>query len=107
MNRPVRPMTPIGWRSFWLGMATAVWGLFFPALPQLVNRLIEPGRRFIPLGFSGAMLELALALAAIVVGVLALKKGERSWLSLAAFILAVIIGGFWILFMLGELFMPV
>lgn len=39
-----------------------------------------------PLGFTSALLELVLAVAAIVTGIIALRKGERSWLTLLAFV---------------------
>ena len=60
----------------------------------------------IPMGLTSAMLEFVLAISAFVVGVVALRKGERSWLTLVAFVLAVLVGGFWILFGFGEMLFP-
>jgi hypothetical protein len=51
-------------------------------------------------------LEFALTVSALAVGIVALKKGERSWLTLAGFVPAIIVGGFWILFALGEVLSP-
>ena len=58
------------------------------------------------MGFTSATLEFALAISAFVVGIVALRKGVRSWLTLLTFVLAVIVGGFWILFGLGEVLFP-
>ena len=56
----------------------------------------------LPLGLAGAVLELVLTLAALGVGVVALRRGERSWRVLVAFAMAVLAGGFWISFALGD-----
>jgi hypothetical protein len=99
----------LGWWTFWLGVATVVWGVLLPSLPKLLKAVVGgfSGRPFpIPVGFTSAILEFALAVSAIVVGVVALKKGERSWLTLLAFIPAATVGGFWILFALGEVLSP-
>ena len=53
------------------------------------------GTAAIPSG-SPAAIEFVLAIAAIAMGIIALRKGERSWLTLLAFVLVVIVGGFWI-----------
>jgi hypothetical protein len=52
------------------------------------------------------ILELVLAVSALTVGVFAFRRGERSRLMLAGFVVAVIIGGFWIFFALGEVLAP-
>ena len=52
------------------------------------------------------MLALLLAIATVVLGVRALHRGERSGLTIIGLALAVIIGGFWILFALGEALLP-
>jgi hypothetical protein len=41
-----------------------------------------------------------------VAGLIALRKGERSWLTLLVFVPAVVVGGFWIFFALGEVLSP-
>jgi hypothetical protein len=43
---------------------------------------------------------------ALLTGIRALRGGERSWLVVLGFALAVIVGGFWILFALGEVLVP-
>jgi hypothetical protein len=42
----------------------------------------------------------------LVIGIVALGRGERSWLTLAGFAAALIVGVFWILFALDEVSSP-
>ncbi len=109
MKRPLRPASGLGWWAFGLGVATAVWGVLLPSLVGLLGAAFggATGRRFpIPVGFTGAILELVLAVSALTTGIIALRKGERSWLTLLAFVPAVVVGGFWIFFALSEVLWP-
>ena len=109
MKRPIRPASALGWWAFGLCVATVAWGVLFPFLLGLLSSLVResPGRPIpIPAGLTSALLEFALTISALVVGWLTLRKGERSWLTLLTFVLAVIVGGFWILFGLGEVLSP-
>ena len=90
-----------------MGLLAVFWGAFLPALVPLLARLLGPsGRIRISMGMSSMAIELTLAIAAIVVGIGALRKGERSWMMLVAFILAILVGGFWIYFVAGEVLYP-
>jgi len=60
----------------------------------------------IPVGISTVLFETGLAVAAMVTGIVALWKGDRSWLTIVGAVLTLFIGGFWILFALVELFAP-
>ncbi len=106
--RPLLPTSALGWWAFGLGVAAVVWGALMPSLVRWLWSAFggASGRPRIPLGFTSAALEVVLAIAALVVGIIALKKGERSWLTLLAFVLVVIVGGFWIFFALGEVLWP-
>ena len=109
MKRSMLPTSVLGWRAFWLSVATVVWGVLLPSLPELLRPAVEgaSGRPIpIPVGLTSAALEFVLALTALVVGFVALRRGERSWLTLLAFVPAVAVGGFWILFGLGEVLSP-
>lgn len=109
MTRPLQPASRLGWWAFWLGCATLFWGRLFLALPALVGPLLNgAGSRpmRIPLGLAGAAIEVLLTISALVVGGIALKKGERSWFGLVAFALAFFVGGFWVVFALGEVLAP-
>ncbi len=103
MNRPIQPSSRLGWWALWLGFATGLWARVFPLLPALLGPRL-PIR--IPLGRAGSVIEVALALAALSTGVIAMRRGERSWLNIIAFVLAAIIGGAWLLFALGQVVVP-
>lgn len=109
MKRPIRPTTALGWWAFCLGITSVGWGVLLPTLPEsliAIGIATEGGPFPIPVGFSGLILELIVAISALTVGVLAVRRGERSWLTLAGFVPAIVIGGFWILFALGEVLVP-
>ena len=108
MKRALQPTSSLGWWSFWLSFATITWGRLFPLLVGLLApRLRSVESPFpVPIGFTGAALELVLALAAFGVGVAAIRKGQRSWMVLVALAVAVLVGGFWLVFALGEVLWP-
>jgi len=103
MNRPIQPSSRLGWWALWLGFATGLWVRVFPALsgllgPQLGDRMA--------LDLASAVIEVALAIAALAAGAAAMKRGERSWLNVVALVLALIIGMPWLSFALGKVFGP-
>lgn len=106
MKRALRPASTLGWWAFGLGLATAIWGLLVTSMPRLLQPLIESSGIRVPAGMSSVLLEIGLAIAAIVTGIVALWKGDRSWLTIVGAVLALLIGGFWILFALGEVLAP-
>jgi hypothetical protein len=109
MKRPILPSSRLGWWAFGLGIATLVLGVLLPSMPDILARALGmgPGDRFpIPVGFTSVIVEFILAVSALVVGVVAMRRRERSWLALVGFAVAVLIGGFWILFALGEVLSP-
>ncbi len=60
-----------------------------PWLYNLFGMLLAAATRqplLIPMAYALAIIDLVLALAALVVGLVALRKGERSWMSLLAFV---------------------
>ena len=54
---------------------------------------------------NGVLLAIILAIAAVVVGIVAFKKSERSWMALVAFILAVAVFGFWVFLVPGAIYL--
>lgn len=108
--RPVRPVSRAGWWVFWLGLLAAALGLFLPFITQTIATAIrasglEPTLR-IPLGFNMVLLALVVAAVTLIKGVRAVGRGERSWLTIIGMVLALLAGGFWLLFALGELLFP-
>lgn len=105
MKRPLRPALHVGWWAFWLGLAAVVLGILLPFLVGLAAWLFAGALRM-PIGFNSVLLAVILAIAAIVVGIVALRRGERSWMTLTGLVGAILVGGFWILFALGEVLWP-
>ena len=100
-----KPKTTIGRWATGLGIATAAWGAIFPFFGSVV-RALQVERLPFPVGAGGATIEVVLALAALVTGVIAVTRRERSWLFVIGFGLAAVVGGFWLLFVAGEVFFP-
>ena len=108
MKQAIRPASALGWWAFWLGIASVIWGVLLPSLPRLLRAAGGAAGWPIPVpvGLTSVTLEFSLAASALAAGIVALKKGERSWLTLVGFVAAFIVGGFWILFALGEVLSP-
>jgi len=86
-ERSFRPTSRLGWSAFWLGLVSLAWTLAMPWLYDLFGALLAAATRqplLIPMAYALTIIDLALALAALVVGLVALRKGERSWMSLLA-----------------------
>jgi hypothetical protein len=64
------------------------------------------GRRGLPTGSSLVSVEIVLAVVTITLGAVALLRKDRAWLLVGSFAIAVLVGGFWMLFVLGELVSP-
>lgn len=77
-------------------------------LSALIRQLLDPvsGARTVAPGFTGAIISLALSAAALVAGMRAFRQGDRSWVVLAALILSVLVGGFWVFMILGSILSP-
>jgi hypothetical protein len=88
VKRPIRPTSRLGWWAFSLGLASLAWTLAMPWLYNLFGMLLAAATRqplLIPMAYALAIIDLALAPAALVVGLVAWRKGERSWMALLAF----------------------
>ena len=107
MSRPVLPSSEVGWWAAGLAWAVVVVGLLLPSMTSWFGPLQERlGRRGLPTGSSLVSVEIVLAVAAIALGVLALVRKDRAWLLVGSFVLAVLVGGFWVLFVVGEVVSP-
>jgi hypothetical protein len=89
MKWSFRPKSRLGWWAFSLGLASLAWTLAVPSLYNLFGMLLAAAMRqplLIPMAYALAIIDLALAAAALLVGSVALRGGERSWMSLLAFV---------------------
>lgn len=103
MNRPVQPSSRLGWWALGLAFAAGLWTRLFPIISvRWASGLSD--RTFGDL--AGIVIEIALALAAVMAGALAMKRGERSWLTLIGMVLALVIATPWFTYALGQALGP-
>ena len=108
-NFKENPKTKIAWWAIGLGIAT----LFYMPLLSIFTAVIHPMIDRAGTGGFGAavgfylMIALAiLSVSAIVMGICALIKGERSWLLWLGFIPAFLNSALWIFIVIGEFIFP-
>jgi hypothetical protein len=90
-----------------LAWAVVLVGLLLPSMTSWFGPLQERlGRRGLPTGSSLVSVEIVLAVVTIALGVVALHRKDRAWLLVGSFAVAVLVGGFWLLFVLGEVVSP-
>jgi hypothetical protein len=103
-----RPKTRIAWWAMGLGLATVLTNPFFSlltALRPILSRIIT-GKIFLLSSISLMVFSLLLAIAALVVSIIAFKKGERFWVMWLGFIPAILGCVFWIVMIAGEFLFP-
>ncbi|HAI74592.1 MAG TPA: hypothetical protein DCS28_00365 [Candidatus Moranbacteria bacterium] len=106
-----KPKTKIAWRAMYLGVATLLIPQFLGIFAAVIRPMIDKasvnneniGRT---LGFSFGIFAFVLSVSALVTGILAFRKGERSWVMWLGFIPAILIGAFWIFMIVGEFVFP-
>ncbi|MDD4902651.1 MAG: hypothetical protein PHE24_05970 [Patescibacteria group bacterium] len=104
-----KPKTKTAWRAMWLGLVALFipqfLGIFAavirPAIDQASNENIGAAAGFCLLAAAFIITVLAL-----VIGIKAFKKGERSWVLWLGFVPAILSGAFWVLMIVGELIFP-
>ncbi|MFA5070322.1 MAG: hypothetical protein WC528_03490 [Patescibacteria group bacterium] len=104
-EKPARkwlPQTKEGKRALIFGIITIVWGLLFVSLGNLTARLFR-----IPGGFFSVLLEIVFFIFGLYYSIKAIFKiKERTILNIIVFILLCLVGGFWLMFALGEIIFP-
>jgi len=92
-----------------LGLATIlvgpILGIFAAVLRPVIDRASSENVGA-TVGFGVGVFSLILSVSALVAGVIALKKGERSWALWVGFIPAIFVGAFWIFMVVGEFVFP-
>jgi hypothetical protein len=103
-----KPKTQTAWWAMWLGLSTVLTNPFFSfltALRKILFRIIT-GRIFFFDSRGIMAFSLLLAVAAIVVSIIAFKKGERSWVLWLGFIIAVFCFVFYVSWIIAEFLFP-
>lgn len=117
MKKPIistlqeKPKTKVAWWALYLGIATIfipfLLGMFTSFIrPILDQASVNPENIGIGVGFGGGILSLALSISALVAGIIAFRKGERSWVPVTGFVLAAIVCVFWVVMIIGEFVFP-
>jgi len=79
-----KPKTKTAWRAMYLGLATLLippfLGIFAAVIRPMIDKIsVNSENVGISIGFGVGILALVLSVSALVIGIRAYKKGERSW----------------------------
>lgn len=104
-----KPKTKTAWRAMYLGLATLLIPPFLGIFAAVIRPIIDKAsgeNTGAAMGFGSGVLALALSVSALVAGIRAFKKGERSWVLWVGFIPAILVGAFWVFMIIGEFIFP-
>ena len=93
----------------YLGIATlfipTFLGIFAAVIRPLIDKVSNESVGRV-VGFGVGIFAFVLSVSALVIGILAYRKGERSWVLWVGFVPAILIGAFWIFMIIGEVLIP-
>jgi hypothetical protein len=104
-----KPRTKTAWWAMYLGLATLLVPPFLGIFTAVIRPIIDKassGNVGAAMGFGSGVVALILSVSAIIIGVLAFKKGERSWVLWVGFVPAILVGAFWVFMIIGEFIFP-
>jgi len=105
-----KPKTKIAWWAMGLGLAAflgsqMLLGIFTAVIRPMIDKASNENIGAI-VGFGVMIIALALSVSALVAGIRAFKKGERSWVLWVGFVPAILSGAFWVFMIIGEFIFP-
>jgi len=105
-----KPKTKTAWWAMGLGLATilvvqVLLSIFAAVIRPMIDKASNENIGA-TIGFSVMIFALVLSVSALVAGILAYRKGERSWVLWAGFVPAILTGAFWIIMIFGEFLFP-
>lgn len=104
-----KPKTKTTWWAMGLGLGTIlgspILGIFTAVIRPMIDK-VSSENVGAAVGFCLMVVLLVLSVAAIIAGVRAFKKGERSWVLWVGFVPAVLNGALWTLMIIGEFIFP-
>ena len=104
-----KPKTKTAWRAMYLGLATLLIPPFLGIFAAVIRPIIDKAsseNTGAAMGFGSGVLALVLSVSALVAGIRAFKKGERSWVLWVGFVPAILVGAFWVFMIIGEFIFP-
>lgn len=105
-----RPQTRLAWWALGLGISTVLISPLVGIFSTLLRTLLDPAsvnpNRSMAGGMGGVVLSLLFAISALMAGITALKRGERSWVVWTGFMLALLAGAFWIFIIVVQFASP-
>ena len=104
-----KPKTKTTWRAMYLGLSVLLIPPFLGIFAAVIRPMIDKASSEnigVAIGFGAGVFALALSISALVDGILAFKRGERSWVLWVGFVPAILIGVFWIFMVIGEFLFP-
>ena len=105
-----KPRTKTAWWAMGLGLATVLGGpimlgIFAAVIRPIIDKTSNENIGAVA-GFGSMIVALIILIAALVIGVRAFKKGERSWVLWVGFVPAILGGVFWVFMIIGEFVFP-
>jgi hypothetical protein len=104
-----KPRTKTAWWAMGLGLGTILGGPMLGIFAAVVRPMIDKASSEnvgAVAGFGSMIVALILSVSALVTGVCAFKKGERSWVLWVGFVPAILVGAFWVFMIIGEFIFP-
>ena len=104
-----KPRTKTAWWAMGLGLATILvyplLGIFIAVIRPMIDKAISENVGA-AIGFSSIIVSTILLVSALVTSILALRKGERSWVLWVGFVPAILAGAGLVVLIIGEFIFP-
>jgi uncharacterized membrane protein YhaH (DUF805 family) len=104
-----KPKTKTAWWAMSLGLGSILIFPFFGIFTAVIRPIIDKASSETVgavVGFGSMIVALIILVSALVIGVRALKKGERSWVLWVGFVPAILVGVFLVFMIIGEFIFP-
>ena len=104
-----KPRTKTAWWAMGLGLSSILifpfLGIFTAVIRPIIDKASSENVGAV-VGFGSIYVTLILLVSALITGVLAFNKGERSWVLWLGFVPAILVGAFLVFMIIGEFIFP-
>ncbi len=104
-----KPKTRTAWWAMGLGLSVFLMGPMLGIFAAVIRPLIDEATNETvgaAIGFLFGIGALVLSIAALVTGIRAYRKGERSWVMWVGFVPSIMVALFWVFLLVGEFAVP-